>query len=471
MLEVVHRHVKTVLGLLFVSVLVGAMSVSKALATSSAEIVPKVTVRSSLTVSIPDYSQFTAALDPANTSFEKQDLTISMSTNNPSGYKMFVDTVGDSTELVNTSNPSYTIPNITTSVNPDDFPMNYWGFRITKNSNVSTGDFVPFSPHSIVSESNGPAERVTSTVGFGAKVDYSKPAGMYQIRLKFEIVPTVTQTYMQNLDSTVCKTTPALVIDQRDEQLYTIQRLADGKCWMIDNLNLDLTDTGVVNLMSSTNTNASSEVLGYLKNSSGGRANGDQYPTAGLTYENWADTPSYDYSQPLVNKGGNCSTTSSDPCTYDGAYKSYNNLSNLTPLESTFGYGSGKVGIYYNYCAASAGSYCYGSGASAGTPSGSASYDICPAGWRMPTGGVSGEYQSLANAESNNLQNALSALFSGNYHDGAANGQGVYGYFWSSTNGGDAQMSSLRSASASVDSSFGADRAFGNSVRCVLKES
>ena len=60
------------------------------------------------------------------------------------------------------------------------------------------------------------------------------------------------------------------------------------------------------------------------------------------------------------------------------------------------GAGSNKVGVYYNYCAASAGSYCYDE--SKGT--GNASYDLCPAGWRMPTSGSSGEYKALYTAYS-----------------------------------------------------------------------
>ena len=58
--------------------------------------------------------------------------------------------------------------------------------------------------------------------------------------------------------------------------------------------------------------------------------------------------------------------------------------------------GLGKIGVYYNYCAASAGTVCAVSNTI------NASVDVCPKGWRMPTGGPGGEYESLYASYSNN---------------------------------------------------------------------
>ena len=54
-----------------------------------------------------------------------------------------------------------------------------------------------------------------------------------------------------------------------------------------------------------------------------------------------------------------------------------------------------RYGVYYNFCAASAGSYCYGDGLTQGDPSGNATEDICPKGWRLLTGDTGGELDTL----------------------------------------------------------------------------
>ena len=192
------------------------------------------------------------------------------------------------------------------------------------------------------------------------------------------------QTYLQNLSADKCTTTMSTAIDSRDGTEYHIQRLADGKCWLLDNLALDLTNPTVLNGMNENNTHASNTTLGYLKGTTtrdpDTDANG-QYATAGVS--NW--TSSYSYSAPLVNM------TSKDvvPTSYNGTDD---------PMKDKVVAGNWKVGGYYNYCAASAGSYCYGNGTSEGAPSVNATEDICPKGWRMPTGSTSGEYSALANA-------------------------------------------------------------------------
>ena len=142
-------------------------------------------------------------------------------------------------------------------------------------------------------------------------------------------------------------------------------------------------------------------------------------------------------------------------------------------------------GVYYNYCAASAGSYCYGDGTSAGTSVGDAGEDICPAGWRMPTGGADtvttdgkGEYQALAttitgstssNIEGTAVQIALSTPLSGYFYNGSALDQDSYGYFWSSSRGNDYRMYLLYVSSSYVYPQYYRNRFSAVSVRCLLQ--
>ena len=257
--------------------------------------------------------------------------------------------------------------------------------------------------------------------------------------------------YIQNFTTATCPTTATVVFDNRDETPYHIQKLADGKCWMLDNLALDLTNSTVKSKLSASNTNATATSISRLIN--GGGTTSDKYATAGVA--NW--TSSYSYSAPLVSMASKDVVPDNAP---------------------TGGAGYNKVGGYYNFCAASAGSYCYGDGTSVGTSSGNATEDICPKNWRMPTGNT-GEYSALANAiygstgstsdatQVANFRNALSLPFSGYFNNGSADSQGNGGYFWSSTRRNNNYMYRLGVVTSVVGLSDYNYRSAGHSVRCL----
>jgi hypothetical protein len=219
---------------------------------------------------------------------------------------------------------------------------------------------------------------------------------------------------------------------------------------MLDNLRLDLGNSAVLANTTADNTNASATSLNYMKN--GGGITSDQYPTAKINNEAWTSSSQNYYSIPMTVSSGN----------------GWDKDTTVT----SYGSGSGKIGVYYNFCAASAGSYCYGNGTSAGTSSGNAEEDICPAGWRMPTGGSSGEYQALYTAYSSNatnFRNALSTPLSGYFYDGSANDQGSGGVFWSSTRSNVSFMYLLYVYSSFVYPQSDDTRDSGFSVRCFLR--
>ena len=274
---------------------------------------------------------------------------------------------------------------------------------------------------------------------------------------------------MQDMTSAICAEVDegqeTQLIDIRDNTVYRVGKLADGNCWLKDSLALDLTNSTILNGLDANNTNADATALGYLKGTTTRDPSTDpngNYATAGVA--NW--TNSYSYSAPLVNM----------------ASKDVVPQGSNDPLAAETLAGSWQVGGYYNYCAASAGSYCYGDSASQGSPSGNASSDICPSGWRMPTGGASGEYQLLTNAiaggtsdtintepEYSNIRKALSLPLSGFFYYGSARSQGSYGYFWSSTYVSSSNMYCLGVFASVVRPQGGHGRYYGNSVRCVAQ--
>lgn len=259
-------------------------------------------------------------------------------------------------------------------------------------------------------------------------------------------VTIATAVDMQEVNS--CPTTLPVgqvyvIRDSRDGTMYHVARLADGNCWMLDNMALDLANRAVLSRLTSSNTNASDVTLGYLKN--GGGTVGDQYPIT--TVANW--TSGFSYSEPLVVTSAKDTSVTS------------------------YGSGGGKAGVYYNYCSASAGSYCYGDGENAGSGLNDSTEDICPLGWRMPSSGSTGEYQALFDAYSNNtsdFNDAFAVSLPGFYLDGTIRQQGNYGYYWSSTFDGTGTMYHIRLAANEVIPTRATNHRDGASVRCIFNK-
>jgi len=212
------------------------------------------------------------------------------------------------------------------------------------------------------------------------------------------------------------------LFDNRDMEAYALAKLKDGNVWMLDNLRLGSTSTMA---LTAANTNS----------------NGSYTLPAGIT------------------SGFNSFVTAQINVVYKN---------NTT---TGYGQGSSKIGVYYNYCAASAGTYCYAQ--NAGT--GNASYDICPKGWRLPTGGSGGEYNTLHNyynttqtaTEVNSLQYNLSVALSGEFGS-TQTGLGQRSTFYTSTFGDTQRMDTIPMTSTSVRiSGTTSSRYFGLSIRCI----
>ncbi len=261
-------------------------------------------------------------------------------------------------------------------------------------------------------------------------------------------------TYLQDVTDELVNNTPISTIatlkDKRDNTSYTVGKLADGRLWLLDNLALDLTNQTVVNNMNSTNTNASDATLNYLKN--GGGASSDKYAASGLTYSDWVS--GYSYSKPMVNTLSKNSVFAEDALS---------------------GASTWKYGIYYNYCAVTAGSYCYGSDTDSGSPSDNATEDICPKGWHLPTTSSGGEYSNLYNNASygynttDTYRTALRLPLSGVINNGEVSSQGSTGYWATATKRDNIHISYLRVGSSSGVNTALSDghRLSGVSTRCI----
>ena len=228
---------------------------------------------------------------------------------------------------------------------------------------------------------------------------------------------------IQNLSSSGCTTTASYAKDNRDGHVYIIQRLADGKCWMMENL--DLGRTALATDLTASNTNLTNTITA-------------------ATFNGWKKTE----GTQVITKG------------------------EFVLVEGTDSTSKTQYGTLYNYCAVSAGTICSSSGAN----NDNAASDLCPAGWRLPTGGNSGEFNALYNLTNYNsnakmrgpiANNRAAFALVGYFESGIPIGQGSSGRYWSSTRNDGSKMYTLQLDKSNVTSANNSYRQHGCAVRCV----
>ena len=369
-----------------------------------------VTIDPSINVAL-SASTLTLGLNPVSRAFATGDLDVTVSSNSGNGYKLTVTSAGNNTSLVNADDNTKTIPTLPivigttsgssiTSYTEDNFPVNKWGYKIGTST---TSNYLPFISGTTIAMNNAPTAEDTTRLTFASKIDYNQPSGLYTTNLIFTGTTNPTSPpYMQNLDSSLCVTDhPTLVVDSRDNRSYYIQRLADDKCWMIQNLRLgqDLATTSGALILTDQDTNISTT---------------DTYnPRTEFVLTNKA--PSSPGRTPVSPNG----------TFWDGAFF----------ICTEF------YGCYYNFYTASAGIKAEGNGAVT-IQNTDITSTICPKGWTLPTGGPIDEshesqFANLstayggtdATAASNILVSPTSATE--NINGESAPGFLLGGYYWS----------------------------------------
>ncbi len=230
-------------------------------------------------VAINVQSDVSLDLQPSNNgAFGQTSFTVYSATNSPAGYTITFST--NSIDLVSeTSGQTISaLTNIAGGRTAAEFAensgdMNRWG--------ISIGDTTSYNPVTIndnlVKETFGTtgATPDETTINVGSKVNYEIQKGTYSTTFNFVIVanpitPDFARAYrlagktktaqgyykMQDMTPAICSAvdehSEIRVQDIRDNKLYWILKAKDGKCWMTQNLDLDLetTPTNVVALTS-----------------------------------------------------------------------------------------------------------------------------------------------------------------------------------------------------------------------------
>ena len=234
-----------------------------------------------------------------------------------------------------------------------------------------------------------------------------------------------TAMNMQNMTTSICDAVAigqeATLSDTRGGS-YNVGKMKDGHCWMLDNLALGGSSTIT---LTPTNTNITSN-----------------WTLPASVARNFSS-----YTEARINTD-------------------YKNIVSPDAMSQAGGW---KAGVYYNFCAASAGTYCMEYNA---LPSDSVKSDLCPSGWRMPTGDIGGEYGIVYSMYDNyNIFRASMHLsLSGVYDNDKLTLLGSESRWWSKTFHSGHNMFRLGADETNIlPLTQGGGRQYGMSVRCIAK--
>ncbi len=251
---------------------------------------------------------------------------------------------------------------------------------------------------------------------------------------------------IQDLDVKMCNNVSpeeeTTVVDIRDNNTYKIVKLYDGNCWFKEDLRLDPTDSTVAASMSELNTNASNEeIYNYIHGGNSGNVDG--WTSVGVSKPN------------------------------DWPYNSGATMPFISFPENE------NIGVYYNYCAATVGTYCYDGATN--VSSSTMPSDICPAGWRLFTADEAMElnhfryysYRSVSRAASIFLRTERDS--GGYYSPGGVNNETDsmteknYTHYWSALPYG-IKYDSYHGVEQPFRGNY-YDLAYGKNIRCVISTS
>ena len=336
----------------------------------------------------------------------------------------------------------------------------------------------------------GPNEDITFTAG--QYTGSNKGLSLYAVwvksagSLQSDATSVCNSLTAAPTDGTASLSSVSALTDARDSNTYAIAKLADGKCWMIENLRLDNTATD---------------------NTSGSLAQGYNASFIGLAGPEATDFSNSTTANSLYSTDGSTSAPAITGSYTGYRFPRYNNLNTVTradsPNSNSFSNnnttpGMYSYGNYYTWHAAIADTTYYNTNNQ--TISGTS---LCPTNWHLPSGGqttvnTTADFYTLGKAIMNNAepdQNASNGygyygnsvtntagntatkafrqfpnnfVYSGYFYTSSAYYRGSYGSYWSSTAYNSSNSYSLILYSSNVYPGTNiSNKDYGRSVRCV----
>ena len=417
-------------------------------------------------------------------------VNLNVVSNNETGFTATMTTNGESTSLNHATDSNYSIPSITSESTSTDFPLNHWGYSVDNGANFAPIPALGSTPATVLATTKA-NDFGRTNIFFGIKVDDTNISGIYQNTILVTVVPNFVpdppircnpsattiadavcmQDMNQDIVSSMTLEEQYQLVDIRDEKTYFIAKLADGKVWMTQNLDLNL-DANTKLTPENTDLNSEEAI-----------ANGGWTPTrstidvtsnmtttgASATITGWEDDDNTPYSVDPGNVYFD-GTFSSSTCNYLTT-----NCTHFENTKQTLNNEHGHIGNYYNWSAVVA------SNNTASFTTQYADYpdSICPKGWRLPHGYSSSSgndfeslntaYGGITNSDQTLLSTPLFFVRAGYVWSSALLNAANYGNYWSSTVDSSGSARSLYFRSSNVGPSGYNYRFGGFSARCVAR--
>ncbi len=384
---------------------------------------------------------------------------------------------------------------------------------ISSGVSIELSDDIPIRTNYIFMGWNTKANGSGTTFSPGAeyKIDetISNAIILYAMWERDIVIPFGGVATMQGITASICSEVAigntGRVRDTRDDKYYWIAKLADGNCWMTQNLDLDITADGLLAI--------DTDITEDWKSSSAyaptATATGNP-PTDGCKTQStingiitYIDTCSYDPGDyVLKNPGSWTRQTGTTNLTTNAQLVNISEYTNSSFDSSVGGTVSGSsitavdeinlnydahyhIGNYYQFNTATA-----GKGAMITSSSGEvANSSICPKGWKLPlsetnNNNVNGSFYKLLNAYEATVSPSTATplklvsaplyMVPGGYARYDSNGlynAGYYGDYWSRISYSQNNSYNLSFVSGSTNASNNYARYYGFSVRCVVPTS
>lgn len=230
------------------------------------------TVNPSISIAAPSSFDIDLTLD-ATQIFAQSTGKVAVYSNNTSGYRLLIQSQ-NTTSLTSRDNSS---EKVITTINNDmtlaNFTANTWGYYLGMSEPNAATVYHALSTSTTEAVNSDKlaslTEKTDYQLAFGVSIDNSLPAGTYSNEIilsavanPLEVHSLMDLTFMQDMTAAVCEATASAynpetgtsdpsseyflkpitkqLIDTRDGNKYWVAKLADGNCWMTQNLALNL---------------------------------------------------------------------------------------------------------------------------------------------------------------------------------------------------------------------------------------
>ena len=378
------------------------------------------------------------------------------------------------------------------------------GWSTNPNATVNSGDKI-YGPMETISAPAYPTSGNIITM-YAVWVEAKKDGNNNPVYLQDFTTSDCNTLTKANFNSTTGEITPGSVIaltDKRDNQVYTVAKLADNNCWMTENLRLEHSGTVGNNINDSSVTNqglsqgyggttgtygnfvglADSESANFGDSTTSNTiyksdGSGSVFDSANNTLEDIGTTNNPGNRLPRYNSSNTRSLI--DSTTYTG---NYGNASSPSGSGTFLAANLYSYGNYYTWAAAMANTNHYTNYST----SEATSTSLCPFNWHLPSGyDATKEYGTLSTSYGGNGSNQSGAgtgdimssrfrafpnnfLYSGYFSGSSASGRGTSGHCWSrSAVSGGSGSYDLYLLTSSLSPSSSSNKSSGFSVRCLI---